>query len=90
MDIYIKNSRPFFAYVKRKRKSRLSISPMWNKKGEMVTEDGSMAEVLNEFFSSVFTREDTNNATTEKVKKIIRKLRTAAAAGPDVVGPRVL
>ncbi len=65
-----------------------------------------MAEVLNEFFSSVFTRENTTNvleaenmATEEiktvritewEVKKKIRKLRKDAAAGPDEIGPRVL
>ncbi len=54
-----------------------------------------MAEVLNGFFSSVFTREDETNIPKEdsiewEVKKKIRKLRKDAAAGPDEIGPRVL
>jgi hypothetical protein len=64
-----------------------------------------MAGLLNEFFSSVFTREDgavpdaadmdTDNLenisfTAWKVRKKIQKLRPAAAAGPDEIGPRLL
>ena len=33
------------------------MGPLKNKDGNPVTEDGEMAELLNEFFSSVFTRE---------------------------------
>jgi hypothetical protein len=65
-----------------------------------------MAELLNTFFGSVFTREDTNNITTaadmetgdmadvnitlSKVKKNIRNLKASAAALPDSIGPRLL
>jgi hypothetical protein len=72
----------------------------------VVAEDGKMAEMLNEFFSSVFTREDGDNVpeaermeteelrginiTEWRIRKIIRKLRKDAAAGPDEIGPRLL
>jgi hypothetical protein len=65
-----------------------------------------MAEVQNEFFSSVFTRDNgeevpvteetevpemTNiNFTERKVKEKIGKLRKASAAGPDGIGPKFL
>jgi hypothetical protein len=100
------NSRPFFSYIKRKTKSRVTVGPLKNKQKETVTDDEGMAEVLNEFFSSVFTREDRANLprakemdteemrgvrfTQAKVRKKIQKLRTAAAAGPDGIGPRIL
>jgi hypothetical protein len=66
-----------------------------------------MADLLNEFFSSVFTEEGTGPVpqpepieeivrmekiliTEWDVRKKIRKLRAAAAAGPDEIGPRLL
>jgi hypothetical protein len=53
------NSRPFFSYFKRKTKSRPSIGPIKNSKKETVSDDQGKTE-LNEFFGSVFTREETN------------------------------
>jgi hypothetical protein len=49
-------NRPFFAYIKRKTKSRPCIGPLKGKEKKVVTEDEGMAKILNEFFSSVFTR----------------------------------
>jgi len=99
------NNRQFYAYVKRKTKSRPTIGPLKDKNKRIITDDGEMAGLLNEFFSSVFTREDgavpdaadmdTDNLenisfTAWKVRKKIQKLRPAAAAGPDEIGPRLL
>jgi hypothetical protein len=99
------NNRPFFAYIKKKTKSKSSVGPLKNK-GEVVAEDQDMAELLNEFFSSVFTREDTRDIpkaeetgaeemgdvifTEKKVQEKIKKLRESAAAGPDGIGPKIL
>ena len=65
-----------------------------------------MAEILNSFFASVFTREDLSEIpaaaagqstpiedirlTEWEVRKAIRKLKKESAAGPDEIGPRVL
>jgi hypothetical protein len=84
----------------------LTPRPLKDKSEKVVTEDQEMAEVLNEFFSSFFTRENTSNVpvaenmATEEIKTVritewevknkIRKLRKDAAAGPDEIGPRVL
>jgi hypothetical protein len=99
------NNRQFYAYVKRKTKSRPTIGPLKDKDKKVITDDGEMAGLLNKFFSSVFTREegavpdavdmDTDNLenitfTAWKVRKKIQKLRPAAAAGPDEIGPRLL
>ena len=100
------NKRPFFAYIKRKTKSRPRIGPLKDKDKKVVTEDEEMAKILNDFFSSVFTREDLNQIpeaeemetdtleeiriTAWKVRKKIRKLSRAAASGPDGIGPCIL
>jgi hypothetical protein len=55
------NSRPFYAYIKRKTKSRPGIGLLKNEKKETITDDQGMAELLNNFFGSVFTREDAEN-----------------------------
>jgi hypothetical protein len=84
------NNRQFYAYVKRKTKSRPTIGPLKDKNKKVITDDGEMAGLLNDFFSSVFTREegevpkaadmDTDSLenitfTAWKVRKKIQKLR---------------
>jgi len=100
------NSRPFYAYIKQKTKTRQGIGPLRNENKETVSEDHGMAELLNNFFSSVFTRENTGHIPTapemetsvledviiteKKVREKIRKLKTESATGPDEIGPRLL
>jgi len=100
------NNRRFFAYVKKKTKSRPAVGPLKNGKGEMLSGDKEMADELNMFFSSVFSKEGDGEVprasdkpggkledmriTEWAIKKKIRKLRKEAAAGPDEIGPRLL
>ena len=51
------NKRPFNAYIKSKTKTRQNVGPL-KVNNKLVTENVEMAEALNEFFSSVFTKED--------------------------------
>jgi len=51
------NSRPFYSYLKRRTKSKVSVSPLLNSEGNMVSTAEEMAEVINVYFRSVFTRE---------------------------------
>ena len=100
------SSRHFANYIKSKTKSKVSIGPLKNKDGKMVTEESEIAEELNGFFSSVFTDEDlttvpqmeseTNKRlcrlviTEDKIKVKIRNLKEKSAAGPDGIGARLL
>ena len=93
-------------YIKRKTKCRSNIGPLKNEAKETVADDQGMAELLNKFFGSVFTREDITiipsadeietdimqevEVTEKVVKNKIRNLKTASAAGPDGIGPRLL
>ncbi len=98
------NKRPFYAYVKKKTKSRATIGPLLNKDKIKVTTDKDMADVLNRFFCSVFTKDQGRQhpvtlaapvmsdfeVTAEMVKRKIDRLRPDSAAGPDGIGPKLL
>ena len=45
----------------------MDISPLLRKDGQMAIFDGEKADVLNTFFSSVFTRENTTNVPHTEV-----------------------
>ena len=52
------DSKSFYAYVRSKQKVKDKFGPLEGSDGNIITEGFSMAENLNECFSSVFTRED--------------------------------
>ena len=55
----IKNyTMSFYAYVRSKQKVRDKVGPLENNGGNIISDGFQMAEVLNEYFSSVFTTED--------------------------------
>ncbi|GAB0209084.1 mitochondrial enolase superfamily member 1 [Grus japonensis] len=49
------NKKSFYRYVSDKRKMRETVGPLRNERGDLVTQDMEKAEVLNDFFASVFT-----------------------------------
>ena len=61
------NVKCFWKYVQSKRKVNNGISPLLRSDGSVATTDFEKANTLNEFFSSVFTKEnlDTMPSTTE-------------------------
>jgi len=46
--------KSFYRYISDKRKARENVGPLWKETGDLVTQDMEKAEVLNDFFSSVF------------------------------------
>ena len=52
------NSKSFYAYVRSKQKVRDKVGPLETNNGNIISDGFQMAEVLNEYFSSVFTTED--------------------------------
>ncbi|GAB0209800.1 mitochondrial enolase superfamily member 1 [Grus japonensis] len=49
------NKKRFHRYVSEKRRTRENVGPLQNETGDLVTQDMEKAEVLNDFFASVFT-----------------------------------
>ena len=56
-----KNPKAFFGYMKKKTGNKVSVGPLKDSSGNLITDDLMMAEQLNIFFCSVFTNEDCNN-----------------------------
>ena len=47
--------------MKKKTSNRVGVGPLKDSTGKLITDDDKMAELLNDFFCSVFTREDCSN-----------------------------
>ncbi|PKU41566.1 hypothetical protein llap_8141 [Limosa lapponica baueri] len=48
------NMKSFYKCVSDKRKTRENVGPIWKEMGDLITWDMDKAEVLNDFFASVF------------------------------------
>ncbi|XP_055500270.1 uncharacterized protein LOC129702543 [Leucoraja erinacea] len=74
------DSKSFFRYMKRKRLGKAQVEPLKTEKGEFIMGNKEMADELNSYFGSAFTKEDTNNlpdtvvargsGVTEELKEI--------------------
>ena len=49
------NKKTFYRYIGQKRQAKTDVPSLVNLKGELASTDEEKAEVLNEFFASVFT-----------------------------------
>ena len=106
----VKNPKKFWSYASSKSKIRVGVpnlSKSGNDKGDNLTNnDKEKAEVLSQFFSSVFTREPEGNwnlpeskqfehelqinLSEAAVHKLLSKIKISKSPGPDQVHPRVL
>ena len=68
------NPKSFYAYVRSKSKTKDKVWPLKDNNGNLVVEDSKICNLLNDFFSSVFTQEDVN--CTEQDFPILRNLFT--------------
>jgi hypothetical protein len=104
------NPKKFWNYAGSKSKVKVGVpnlSKSGDEKGKDLTEnDMEKAEVLSEFFTSVFTREPDGSwdlpepikaghkleleITKESVLKILNKLKISKSPGPDALHPRIL
>jgi len=63
------DNKSFFAYARSRNNTKVSIGPILNESGALETDPQTVAEELNNYFSSVFTKED--------VQQIRARLRKA-------------
>ena len=99
------NSKPFWRYVKAKQQDNIGVSPL-KRKGQLLSDSRSKADILVNQFSSVFTRDSSSSMpsvgklcdtsigelkiTEEGVLKLLRNIQTSKAPGPDSIPNRVL
>lgn len=56
-----KDNKSFYAYVRSKQRTKEKVGPLKDKRGQVISEDKAAANVLNDYFSSVFTTENYAN-----------------------------
>ena len=99
------NLGAFYKFVNSKLSSKSGIAPLYDKFDNLVTPDGDKANLLNEYFYSVFTKDDCQlppfplripdsapgindiNISPETIMKLLGKLKSNSAAGPDGLPP---
>ncbi|GAB0181915.1 mitochondrial enolase superfamily member 1 [Grus japonensis] len=103
----VKNyKKGFFREVNNKQKQKKNIVPLLNRRGELVTNNTEKAELLNIFFTSIFTstvgpqalgtklQVDANteqpSVKEELVCELLQELDPYKSMGPDSIHPRVL
>ena len=64
------NPKCFWKYVRSKTKVKTGINDLEREDGSFARRDEDKADVLNKFFASVFTREDTSNMPEPVWKEI--------------------
>ncbi|XP_051897465.1 40S ribosomal protein S24 isoform X1 [Pristis pectinata] len=100
------NPKAFFTYVKGRRMARVKVGPIKGKGGRMRLEAAEVGEVLNEYFSLVFTEEgvlddvegsagkgnvlEVVDIKIEDVLKLLTNIKTDNSPGPDGIFPRLL
>ena len=62
------NSKSFFAYVRSKQRTRDKVGPLKDKLGKIIVDDQQGADLLNEYFCSVFTKENLENIPQPDLK----------------------
>ena len=99
------NPKAFWKYVHSKSHVKSGIGNLKDNCGNNVTDDRSKADILNNFFSSVFTKEtgelppfdvQVDNdicdviVNVQKVRELLKSVNTSKSTGPDEIHPRFL
>ena len=60
------DNKSFYAYVRSKQRNKVSVGPLKDNEGKVVVDDKISADLLNNYFMSVFTLEDLSNLPGSK------------------------
>ena len=84
----IKNdSKSFYAYARSKQRTKVRVGPLKDNLGNLVTDAALQAEMLNDYFSSVFTKENLNRVpqATEVFKGTHKEFLESIFINEDLV-----
>ena len=100
-----RNHKPFWRSVKSQRQDNCGVSPL-KRNGELHSDSKDKAQILNDQFSSVFTKDDQHagtvlegpslpplaglNISEKGVAKLLKEIDPSKAGGPDEVPCRIL
>jgi hypothetical protein len=100
------NPKAFYSYMRSKMKTKDRVADLEDNTGQLVCDDKGKAHILNQFFTSVFTKDDNSqpefppraftseicdiHVTEAKIKRILRELKTNKSPGPDLHHPLFL
>ena len=79
-----KNPKAFWRYCRSLMKTRADIGEILKADGSMTKGNEEKAKAFNDYFSSVFTKEDTNNIPAFDDRQFLQKLQTVTIT-PDKV-----
>ena len=81
------NPKEFFRYVREKKTLKSTIGPLLSADGEIVTDERETADILNDYFASVFTvEEDRGEEATPYQMTVAAQLFFVDITEEDVMG----
>jgi hypothetical protein len=105
-EAYTSNPKKFWSFIKSKGQEASGVPPLKNKDGFLKSDSASKAEILNDQFVSVFTKEDLTSMPNkgpsphqtmpnikvhaQGIEKLLKNLKTDKATGPDSIPAYIL
>ena len=98
-------NKKFYKFLKNGKRDSSGVPPLTNKQGKTITDTKGKAEVINEQYQSVFTKENSQsiplvnnqnlnmpdiNFTTNGILNLLSKLNPLKGKGPDKIPIRFL
>ena len=79
------NPKQFFRYVREKKTLKSTIGPLLSAEGEIVTDERETADILNDYFASVFTVEEDRGEATPYQMTVAAQLFLVDITEEDVM-----
>ena len=79
------NPKEFFRYVREKKALKSTIGPLLSAEGEIVTDERETADILNDYFASVFTVEEDREEATPYQMTVAAQLFLVDITEEDVM-----
>ena len=82
---YKKNPKPFHRYMRLKQNTKATVRQLSKEDGSLTSSDAEAAELLQEFFTSVFTIEDITTAPDLQVKELSNEIENMLISKLEVI-----